>query len=429
MNHEIFKEIWYWFQIGFTLRLYYILKAEDISPKSTVGPAGATQEEIMNIEEKKSTSTVFFVAVAVLTLCITGFFWVSTSGGPDKKPGVEDMQKMASQVQDMEAGISQKQGEIHKLAGQFQSKTGARVPISMDTLDLGAAEKELLEQRIAAEKNISIKSLLGDILVKKQDINDLQQRIRDIEAFLPRPHIAQKGESHYEIAMDFLVNEKGLEKEKAAETLARTALFEELAQGFKIWNFYTGEEYGTSVTQGDAAVSPNYFVYRAKKKLIQERDRMTSERDVLAANLQTMESEQEQVMNHLDRVSMEKESLAAQVTELDTQVNSVFYLLDSRENLEKKGIIHAKFLGSAKLKDVSPDVFDRSLDLSTGSQLVIHAADLGMEKIKDISLYPRFYKEGDSYKVLITPDRTQARVTLLAPAKFKSERVVIAVKS
>lgn len=75
--------------------------------------------------------------------------------------------------------------------------------------------------------------------------------------------------------------EKKLEKKRAMELVERTALFDELVPGFKVWNFYTGDEYGTSVTQGTARISPNTLIRSAKKKLVDARDEAISERDQL----------------------------------------------------------------------------------------------------------------------------------------------------
>ena len=102
--------------------------------------------------------------------------------------------------------------------------------------------------------------------------------------------------------------------------------------------------------------------------------------------------------------------------------------MDSQKNLKKKGILKSGFFTAAKLKDVSPEHFDRSLNLTIDHQLTISAADLGIQRIKDVVLYPRFYKKGTSYKVLITRNKRHALLTLLDKTKFRSERVVIAVK-
>lgn len=383
----------------------------------------------MDVNETKKRSTALYVAGTIFCLLVAGFFLLTSGGDSLKKDStIHGMQQMTQKVRGMETEMKKKSGDVMELADQYQKQTGASAPLALNLTDLSPEERELLEQRIGKEKDVSARSLLKEILDKTDEISELRQKIAHIEDLLPEPHIAQKGESHYAIALAFLVDQKGVEKERAQKILARTALFEELARGFKIWNFYNGDEYGTSVTQGDARVSPNAFVYRAKKKLTDARDQALSERDQLAENIKTLEARQDETVTELDEVNRENRNLMTRVGELNRRVDSVAYRLDSQKNLEKKGILKRRFLRSPKLKDVSPEHFNGSLDLNLGDYVVISAADLGVKKIKDVVLYPRFYKKGKNYKVSIAPNKKRALLTLLNTDAFKSERLIIAVK-
>lgn len=381
---------------------------------------------ISNISDNKSSkSTIIFVVVSLICLAIMAYF-VFTTGSSSTPPSLGKMQHMTQKVQGMETEATKKQAEIIQLVDQYNNKPGKKL-LALDTMELTNAERHQLEQLIDQEKDVSARTLLKEILQRKEQITDLKEKITSIEDQLPAPYIAQKGDSHYGIALTYLVEQKGLTKAEAEKTIARVALFEELAEGFKIWNFYNGAEYGTSVTQGDAKVSPNVFVHRAKKALLDDRDKALSERDKLAENIKTVEEKQRQTDAQVALLNNENQSLTSRVSELNEKVNSLFYRLDSKSNLKKKGIIKSGFLKSAKLKDVSPKQFNRSLDLNIDDQLVISAADLGVEKIKDVVLYPRFYKKNKNYKVLITTNKKHALLTLLSKEQFKSERVVIAV--
>ncbi len=383
----------------------------------------------MDLNEKEKKSATFFIVVLVICLVVIGYFLFYLGDDTVDTPSqVSGMKQLTHKVQNMESDVKKKQGEITELAAQYQQETGTKAPLEFDITELSQEERELLEQQISKEKDISVRSLLKEILKKKDEISQLREDIAEIEDLLPKPHIAQKGESHYQVAMAFLVDEKGVEKEQAVKMLRRVALFEELAEGFKVWNFYTGEEYGTSVTQGDALVSPNVFVHRTKKKLVQARDRALSQRDKMAENIIALEQKKDEIINQMNQVEKEKENLMTRINDLNRQVNSMFYQLDSQKNLKKKGILKSGFFTAAKLKDISPEHFNHSLDLTIDDQLTISAADLGIQKIKDVILYPRLYKKGTSYKVLITRNKKHALLTLMDKTKFRSERVVIAVK-
>ena len=383
----------------------------------------------MTVNEETSKPVVLYIIVLIVTLGIMGYFlfFLGESNGdsPDK---VRQMQDLTRQVRDLESDVNEKRGERFELAQEYKKKTGKEMPMGFNPLDLGEDTMELFKKRIAEEKDVSVKSLLSDILDKNGEIRELKEAIAKIEKLLPAPHIAKEGESHYQVAVDFLVNEKCLEKERAMELAERTALFDQLKEGFKVWSFYTGDEYGTSVTQGTAEISPNQLIQRARKKLTDARDQAISQRDKLAKDIETLEEKRVQIVTQMNLLSKEKEDLTGKVGDLNKQVNSLFYLLDSQQNLKKKGILKSTLLSSAKLHDVSPQHFNRSIDLRSKDQVVFSVSDLGIQKIKEVILYPKFYKNETDYKVEITGDNRYAVLSLLDRAKFKNERVVIAVK-
>lgn len=383
----------------------------------------------MDIDEKKPKSMVLVIVALVTTLGIMGYFLFFTGeGNNESSDRISQMQELTHQVQDMESDVKAKESEIFRLVMEYRQKKGENEPLAFNPTALGEEAQELLKQRIKEEKDVSIKSLLEDILDKKEEIQELKEKIAAIEYLLPAPHIVAKGENHYRIALDFLVNEKGIEKEEAVELVNQTALFDQLMEGFKVWNFYTGDQYGTSVTQGTAGISPNMLVHLAKKKLTDARDQAVSEKDKLAGDIKVLEEKQEQVITQVNLLAKEKESLITKVGDLTQQVHSLFYLLDLQDNLEKKGILKSGFLKTTKLRDVSPEYFCQAIDLRSEDQVLISAADLGIKKIKDVTLYPKFYKEGTNYQVKMTADNRFALLTLVDREKFRNERVVISVK-
>jgi hypothetical protein len=382
----------------------------------------------MNLEEKKSKSVVLVVVALVFTLVLMGYvLFFSGEGETGNSNQIGQMKEMTRQVRDLESGVKAKQNEISTLVQEYRKKTGETQPLGFNPMDLDQETQALVKQRIKAEKDVSVKALLREVLEKNSDIRELKEKIAKIEDRLPAPHTVKKGENHYQVAMDFLVEEKGVDKEQAVELLERTALFDELVEGFKVWNFYDGQEYGTAVTQGDAEISPNMLIHLAKKKLSDARDQAVAQRDKLAEDFKSLEENRDQAVTQLDALNKEKEGLVNRVDALDQRVNSLYYLLDSQQNLKKLGILKTSFLRSPKLNDPSPEQFIQSLDLRSKDQLVISAADLGIRRINDVNLYPKTYKAGTVYKVEMTADKRYAVLTLLEKDRFKNERLVIAV--
>lgn len=397
-------------------------------PQEQLEPEPAAANGRNDVLKKKMTALSVFIGLLIVALIVMAYFLVTNGKSQiDSSGKIRQMQELTQKVQEIEADVKEKEDEIFDLTEEVKEKTGEE-SLGVNTLNLSDQEKEILEKRIKDEKDVSVKSLLEDILEKNDEIRELKAKIAEIEKLLPIPHIVKRGENHYMIAMDFLINEKKLEKKKAMRLVERTAVFDELVPGFKVWNFYTGDAYGTSVTQGTARISPNTLIRRAKKKLVDARDEAIAERDKLGEDIKVLEEKRKEIINQVDSLTQEKESLIGKVSELNEQVNSLFYLLDSQKNLKKKGILKGGFLRSTKLRDVSPDFFTQSVDLRSGNQITTSASELGLKKIKKITLYPKFLRVGTDYKIEVAPDKKTASLTILKTAKFKNERIVIAVK-
>ncbi len=399
--------------------------------------SGDTSEvEIPAAASKKKRPPALYIIIACLAvaMAVMGYFLFIK----DKTPSASDaqirqMQQTAQQIQGLEAGVKEKQDGMINLMEQYKEKTGESIGIN--TLDMSEEEKKLLQQRIKDEKNNSTQALLKEILDKDSEIREMQEKIEELEKLLPKPHVVQKGENHYQIAMSFLLNEKNIDKKEAMKLIERTAIIEPLLPGFKVWNFYSGETYGTSVTQGSAPISPNAIMRRAKKKLVDARDSAISDRDKLAGEIQTLEEKRNEIISQLDLLNNEKENLISKMSdlseknlEMEVTVNSLFYLVDSPGSLKKRGILKGGFLKSTKLRDVSPEHFDRTVDLRGTDQVVLSTNELNLDKIKSVVLYPKFYKKNKDYKIEIAHDKKSAAITLVNKGKFKNERVVFAVK-
>ncbi|MCP4148486.1 MAG: hypothetical protein GY757_12135 [bacterium] len=395
----------------------------------------SVSEIVAEQEHQKPVFPIIIFALLVVILLVMGYFlFFKDKGAPGVDENIRQMQQTAQQIQDSETTVKKMQDETQALIDEYKQKKGDEAA-GVKLMNLNPEEKALLEQKIKDEKDVSIKSLLEEINDKDSELKVLQQKITELEALLPKPHVVTEGENHYQVAMDFLLNVKKVEKDKAMKLVERTALIEPLVPGFKVWNFYSGDAYGTSVTQGTAPISPNTLIRRAKKKLVDARDQAISEKEKLAVDIQALEEKRNGLIKQLGSLNREKETLISQVTDLNKQnvkmqttVNSLFYLLDMEKNLKKEGIIKGGFLKTTKLKKVSPEYFTTSVDLRSMDQVSFTADDLGIGKIKKITLFPKFYKKGVDYKVEFSADKKHGIVTFLSIGKFKNERVVISVK-
>ncbi len=384
--------------------------------------------------EKKSRKPYLIIGTLVLVIAVLAFFLLKGPAGPKASPKMKQMEETVQQIQQLESSIQEKQNEVFTILNDYKKKTGEDLP-EVNIMNLSPEQKKVLEEKIKNEKDVSIKSLLQDILDKNSDIQNLNARVQELETLLPKPHLVEKGENHYQIAMNVLLNEKGVDKARAMELVERTALFEPVVPGFKIWNFYAEDEYGTFITQGTAPISPNQIQRKVKKELVDAKDKAIAEKDKLQSDINEMEARRAELISQLDLLSQEKQNMLVKMTDLNQQnqvmqaaLNSVYYALDLRKALVEKGIIKGGFLRSTKLQKVDATLFDKSLDLRGEPKITVAAADFQLGKIKDITVYPSFFKADVDYKIEFDEARQNAVITILDTKKFMSEQIAIAVE-
>jgi hypothetical protein len=385
-------------------------------------------------EEKKSKKVYFIIGALLLVILVLAFFVFMGKKGPEISPKMKQMEETVQQIQKLEAGIQEKQNEVFTVLSEYKKKTGQDLP-EINIMNLSPEQKKVLEDKIKNEKDVSIKSLLQDILDKNNDIQNLNARLQELEAMLPKPHVVEKGENHYQIAMNYLLNEKGIDKTRAMELVERTALFEPIIPGFKVWNFYAEDEYGTFITQGTAPISPNQIQRKIKKELVDAKDKAISEKDKLQDDITEMEARRNELISQLDLLNQEKQNMLTRMSDLNDQnqemqtaLNSVYFAMDLRKNLTQKGIIKGGFLRSTKLQKVDFAMFDRSLDLRGEPMITAAAADFQLSKIKDITIYPSYFKIDVDYSLQYDENKQKATITILDVKKFKSEKIAIAIE-
>ena len=383
---------------------------------------------------------IFIISLTVFVLAIVYFLIPDIFRDRQSvSPQIRQMRELTAQVGKLETGLKEKENEFSDLLKKYYEQTGEKLP-NLRALGLSEEQQKILEDKIKNQGDVSIKELLNDILYKNEEISGIKETIKKYEALLPRPHIVVPGENHYVIAMNFLINEKGIEMKKANWLVQRTVLFDPLIQDFKVWNFYSeeGNEFGTFVTQGDAPISPNELSRKAKKQLIDARDSAISEKDRLAAEIKILEKTRENINSEVENLRDEKEDLIEQLKNLSAinekmkgemqAINSLYYGVKLERDLKKEGILKSVFLGSPKLKEIPPHYFNQAIDLRTKKIIEISAQQFELRQINGITLYPRYYNMDKDYKVEILENKQKAILTILAVAKLKNERVIISVK-
>jgi hypothetical protein len=373
------------------------------------------------------------VSISLTILFIAAFFisckidTKKEEKSPANPPYVESVKE---KLVGLEEEIQKKENEKLKLIARFEAKTGKKFPVS-EIFNIGEKEMEVLEEYIRNEKNISIKDLLKALVSKEDEIRELREEHKTLNE-QHKPHLVKKGENHYQIAIEYLLFQRGLAKNDAKKLLDKAVFFDPLTPGFKVWSFYDGKEYSSFVTQGEASISPAELERRKKKEIerIIEEERLKAQEseDELKKATQEFKTAQRKKQNELEAAKKRTRQIAEQKRKMEQQLNSLYYLVDTKKNLKDSGIISGGFLKSKKLKTMDPMDYKNSIDLRVSKTININAGLLGLKKIKKVLLFPKHYINGVDFKIDIGQDKQEANVVILKEEKFKKQYLVVSVQ-
>ncbi len=382
---------------------------------------------------KKKHPYYVTAGIGLTIVFITAFF---ISCNLDKKEEIKSpatppyVESVKEKLVGLENEIQKKENEKLKLIARFEAKTGKKFPIA-EIFNIGKKEKEVLEDYIKNEKNISIKDLLKALVQKDNEILELEEEQKSLNE-QHKPHVVIPGENHYQIANEYLLYQRGLDKNVTKKLLDKVLFFDPLTPGFKVWSFYDGKEYSSFITQGEASISPAELDRRKKEetqKIIEEeRLKALDKEDELQKATVEFTAAQLKKQKELDEANKRTRQIEEQKTQMEQQLNSLFFLVDTEKNLTDSGIIAGGFLKRKNLKTMNPMDFKNSIDLRMSKTININAGPLGLNKIKKIILFPKHYINGVDFKIDIRQDKIEANVVILKIEKFKKQYLVISVQ-
>lgn len=382
---------------------------------------------------KKNHLRTAAVGISLTILFITAFFISCNIDTKEEKkstnipPFVESVKE---KLMGLEQEIQKKENEKLKLIARFEAKTGKKFPIN-EVFNIGEEEMVVLGEYIKNEKNISIKDLLKTLVKKEDEIRELREEQKTINE-QHKPHVVKKGENHYQIAIEYLLFQRGLNKDEAKKLLNKALFFDPLTPGFKVWSFYDGKEYSSFVTQGEASISPAELERRKKieiEKIIEEeRLKARESEDELKKATKEFRAAQLKKQSELEAAKKRNRQIEEQKKNMERQLNSLYYLADTEKNLRDSDIIAGGFLKRKKLKTMNPKDFKNSIDLRESKTININAGVLGLKKIRKVMLFPKHYTAGVDFKIDIDQDRQEANIVILKEEKFKKQSLIISVK-
>jgi hypothetical protein len=358
----------------------------------------------------------------LLTTVVAAAFVAAVAGCARPGPGTaKTTDELLTQLNEDRTQIDQTSDTMMKRIEMFNTsrKPGERTLQFSEifTQDLNPEQRDILDQLVEQEKDVSYRSLLQKIIADRDTIRGLQEKVMHLEQTLPDKFVvAKRGDKHQKLAMEYLTSEHQLDQDKAKTLIKQVDTTDELVAGNQVWFFYdpNKDTFRTYVTQGDAGQTP-VMVRRAKtRKLIQERDSFKSERDVAQAEATTLGEEKTQL-------ETEKSHLQ---DEIATRENSVRYHAASNETLKNQGVLSSVL---KKVQDVRGINYDESLDLREGTTITLIPQNYGLESIKSLRVLPQIYQEGRDFAIETAVDMSSAKVVILDPEVFKGKELLLAI--
>ncbi|HKQ98965.1 MAG TPA: hypothetical protein VJV75_13905, partial [Candidatus Polarisedimenticolia bacterium] len=322
---------------------------------------------------------------------------------------------------------------MRKIDTYNQSRKGGERTIQFSEVfmeDLTGEQRDVLNELLTKEQDVSYKSLLQKMIADRDSIKDLQQKVLQLEQRLPDTFVvAKKGDKHSDLAMNYLTNDAHLEQAKAKDLLSKVDRSDELVAGNHVWFFYDPNQdtFRTYITQGEAGQTP-LAVRRAKQRqLIAERDTLKVERDTehtareaAETEVASLEQRKTQLESDISLLQQNKADLESNVDRLSKDLafrqNSLFYHAEASRSLKDKGVLSGVL---ARVKDVKGVTYDEALDLRQATSINLDPNLFGLEKIHDVRLLPSIYQEGRDYSVTMSEETGTARLMILDPDLFR----------
>ena len=304
--------------------------------------------------------------------------------------------------------------------------------------DLSGEQRDVLNQLLAEEKDVSYRSLLTNLISDRDTIKDLQQKVLQLEQRLPDTFVvAKKGDNHTDLATNYLINDAKLDPVKAKALIKNIDRTDVLLAGNHVWFFYDPRQdtFRTYVTQGEAGQTPLAVRRAQQRKLLAERDTAINERDqehtarqVAETEVTSLEARKQQLESDINLLQQNKADLESSVDRLSRDLafrqNSLFYHAETQRSLKDRGVLSSVL---ARVKDVKGVDYNESLDLRNGTSIALDPGAFGLTKIKEVRLLPSIYQEGRDFTVETSEETGSARLVILDPDLFRGREVLLAV--
>jgi hypothetical protein len=365
---------------------------------------------------------------------------------------LDTFQGLVKELDEAEQEIRSRQEEVRARIQQYNAEHPDR-PIdasSMDRLVMGKEQAEELSRLLGEEKDVSYKGLVQEIIEGREQIDQLQERVRLLQESLPAPYTVQRGDTHLGVAMNYLMQNHGLSSQEARSVIEKTALVEEIHEGFQIWMLYKDGVFGTYVTQGSAKISPGRAQRLARQRIEQKMTTLTEERDTAQSSSDSLQelhdslqerilflrSEESRLVSEISALRESRDQALARAAmeetqrrDLERRLNSLYYEAASMDAWKQRKVISDPLFGGPRVQSLNNVTFPMTHDLRESQILTFEASMFPeLKKIKKIDVFPRNFREDNDFAVAFEADGNRAVIRILRPDAFAGQKVIFALR-
>lgn len=179
--------------------------------------------------------------------------------------------------------------------------------------------KEKQHRQLIISENHS-QNLQHQLNYKARQISELEMKMADLEERFPTGILVKSGDTHYQLAMDYLTEKEDLPQEEAQEVIKAAVLFPHLSPGQKVWHFYHQGQLGSFITQGESHYSPGYTQSRIRNKQVAAYMNLLAVKNRLSENIESLKNQNQILFTKLAQLQQDHQKITTQYATLSNQV-------------------------------------------------------------------------------------------------------------
>ncbi|MDA3885129.1 MAG: hypothetical protein PF638_05990 [Candidatus Delongbacteria bacterium] len=386
--------------------------------------------------DKKIVAIYVITSTILLTSII--IFLYSLIPGPEDK--FKQYKSLRAEFEKLSVKMSKKRQEIENIVTELKSNEKYK-DLELEDSEgniLSDQQLETLSIQAETESDKGIKSKINTIMQTDKELKAIQKNIQSKYEGLEAPEVMTDEIGHEEIALSYLITNKGLSQHEALNIIGNVNVFSYAYEGLYVWNFYENGFYGSFITKGEADKTPNAIKKLAKRAFKARINALLSEKQKLTEKIEMLEAEKRQESPdanklsdeqiRIDRLNEENRKLQEKVAKKEQVVDlkTVNYKLLGFEYAQKKGIITESMWDGVKLSRSTGIDYSSKVDFSVTDNLVIKPKQFGLSTFTEVYIFPKSLVAAGDIKIV--KNERICRIEFLDQRNLKNKNILIIAK-